>query len=80
MTDIEILKAMLRSRRFETKLSELFKNGVLYGTTHLNIGQEASHVGLIAGLDNADWIVPTHRCHGFNIATGYAGALAGQCT
>ncbi len=70
MTDIEILKAMLRSRRFETKLSELFKNGVLYGTTHLNIGQEASHVGLIAGLDNADWIVPTHRCHGFNIARG----------
>lgn len=70
MDEIEILKAMLRSRSFENKLSHMFKKGAFYGTTHLNIGQEASHVGLIAGLDDKDWIVPTHRCHGFNIARG----------
>lgn len=70
MDEIEILKAMLRSRSFENKLSHMFKKGAFYGTTHLNIGQEASHVGLIAGLDDKDWIVPTHRCHGFNIAKG----------
>lgn len=70
MDEIEILKAMLRSRSFENKLSLMFKKGAFYGTTHLNIGQEASHVGLIAGLDDKDWIVPTHRCHGFNIARG----------
>ena len=70
MDEVEILKAMLRSRSFEKKLSAMFKKGVFYGTTHLNIGQEASHVGLIAGLDDKDWIVPTHRCHGFNIARG----------
>ena len=70
MDEIEILKAMLRSRSFENKLSQMFKKGAFYGTTHLNIGQEASHVGLIAGLDDKDWIVPTHRCHGFNIARG----------
>ena len=70
MNEVEILKAMLRSRFFEAKLSDLFKEGVFYGTTHLSIGQEASHVGLIAGLDKSDWIVPTHRCHGFNIARG----------
>ena len=70
MYEIEILKAMLRSRSFENKLSHMFKKGAFYGTTHLNIGQEASHVGLIAGLDDKDWIVPTHRCHGFNIARG----------
>ena len=72
MNEVEILKAMLRSRFFEAKLSDLFKEGVFYGTTHLSIGQEASHVGLIAGLDRSDWIVPTHRCHGFNIARGTA--------
>lgn len=72
MNEVEILKAMLRSRFFEAKLSDLFKEGVFYGTTHLSIGQEASHVGLIAGLDKSDWIVPTHRCHGFNIARGTA--------
>ena len=70
MTDVEILKTMLLSRSFENKLSQKFKEGVFYGTTHLNIGQEASHVGLIAALDAKDWIVPTHRCHGFNIARG----------
>lgn len=70
MDEIEILKAMLRSRSFENKLSLMFMKGAFYGTTHLNIGQEASHVGLIAGLDDKDWIVPTHRCHGFNIARG----------
>ena len=28
---------------FEEKLQNLFAEGALYGTTHLNIGQEASH-------------------------------------
>ncbi len=61
---------MCISRAFEEKLECLFSEGALYGTTHLSIGQEASHVGLIAALDRCDYIVPTHRCHGFNIARG----------
>ena len=35
-----------------------------------DIGQEASHVGLCNALGDEDWIVPTHRCHGFNVARG----------
>lgn len=61
---------MLLSRYFEEKVASLFSQGVFYGTTHLNIGQEASHVGLVAGLEKKDWLVPTHRCHGFNVARG----------
>ena len=61
---------MYLSRFFEEKLQEEFSKGNLYGTTHLSIGQEASHVGLCAALEKGDWFVPTHRCHGFNIATG----------
>lgn len=67
---IDILKGMYLSRFFEEKLQNLFAEGALYGTTHLNIGQEASHFGLCLALDSADWIVPTHRTHGFNIAKG----------
>ena len=67
---LEVYRIMQRSRLFEQKLDVLFKAGVFYGTTHLGIGQEASHTGLVAGLDRRDWIVPTHRCHGFNIARG----------
>ncbi len=69
-SDIEIYRLMLRSRFFEEKVRELFTDGVLYGTTHLNIGQEASHTGLCLALEKEDWIVPTHRCHGFNVARG----------
>ena len=68
--ELETYALMLRSRLFEEKLRVLFSEGAFYGTTHLNIGQEGSHVGLIEGLDGHDWIVPTHRCHGYNIARG----------
>ena len=68
ITQVEVYKAMLRSRLFEEKVRRLFSEGGMYGTTHLNIGQEASHVGLCNALGDEDWIVPTHRCHGFNIA------------
>ncbi len=70
MDDLEIYFKMCLSRAFEEKIDALFKDGALHGTTHLSIGQEASHVGLIAALDKSDYIVPTHRCHGFNIAKG----------
>ncbi len=69
-SDTDILKGMYLSRFFEEKLQDLFDKGELYGTTHLNIGQEASHFGLCLALDEKDWIVPTHRTHGFNIAKG----------
>lgn len=65
-----ILYTMYLSRFFEEKLQEEFSLSHLYGTTHLSIGQEASHTGLVAAIEDGDWIVPTHRCHGFNIARG----------
>ena len=68
--NFSILEQMLLSRWFEQTLGELFKAKKLTGTTHLAIGQEACHVGLIAGLDDKDYIVPTHRCHGYNVARG----------
>lgn len=73
MTDSQSLKAlhlMLKSRIFEQHIVNLFASGKMHGTTHLNIGQEACQVGLALALKEGDWIVPTHRCHGYNIATG----------
>ncbi len=70
MDEKEILALLLRSRLFEEKINEEFRKGNLYGTTHLSIGQEASHTGLCLALKRGDWFVPTHRCHGFNIASG----------
>ncbi len=70
MDNLEILSLLIRSRLFEEKIDEEFKLGNLYGTTHLSIGQEASHTGLCLSLEKGDWFVPTHRCHGFNVASG----------
>ncbi len=70
MNEKEVITLLLRSRLFEEKTDEEFRKGNLYGTTHLSIGQEASHTGLCLALEKGDWFVPTHRCHGFNIASG----------
>lgn len=66
----DALRLMLDSRYFEEKTEELFKAGLIHGTTHLANGQEASQAGLCLALDKEDWIVPTHRCHGFTVCKG----------
>ncbi len=67
---LELFRQMLNSRFFEEKTEQLFKAGLIHGTTHLANGQEASQAGLCSALEDGDWIVPTHRCHGFTICRG----------
>jgi TPP-dependent pyruvate/acetoin dehydrogenase alpha subunit len=56
-------------RRFEETLLELFGSGVIAGTTHTYIGQEANAAGVIACLDRGrDVVVSNHRCHGHYLA------------
>lgn len=56
-------------RRFEETLLEMFSQGLLVGTTHTCIGQEADAVGVIDHLDPArDIVVSNHRCHGHFLA------------
>lgn len=71
MDYIDIYRTMVLSRTFEEYVESLFKRGLLYGTTHLSIGQEASETGLIKGLDiKKDYIVPTHRNHIYALSSG----------
>jgi TPP-dependent pyruvate/acetoin dehydrogenase alpha subunit len=71
-TDItlpEFHRRMYGIRRFEETLLEMFSQGLLVGTTHTCIGQEANAVGVIAHLDNErDIVVSNHRCHGHFLA------------
>jgi len=63
-------------RRFEQRLLELFEEGILNGTTHCCIGQEANAVGVIEQLGPDDHIFSNHRCHGHYLAkTGDALGL-----
>lgn len=63
-------KTMWDIRFFEEKVDEFFAKGMIHGTTHLCVGQEASAVGSCAVLEEEDKITSTHRGHGHCIAKG----------
>lgn len=76
MTDIsreillEIYKRMNEARAFENKVSYFFARGMVHGTTHLSIGQEASGVASCMALREDDYITSTHRGHSQVIGKG----------
>ena len=65
-----LYKQMLRCRRFEEKLYEVFYTRAMPGTMHQCTGQEAVAVGVCARLRKDDYITSTHRGHGQCIAKG----------
>jgi TPP-dependent pyruvate/acetoin dehydrogenase alpha subunit len=65
-----LLQKMCEIRYFEEKAEELYMRGLVHGTMHLSIGQEASSVGSIAPLRPDDLIIHHHRGHGHTIAKG----------
>lgn len=69
-TLIKLYRQMWLIRYFEEKVDDFFKQGLIYGTTHLCIGQEATAVGTCAVLEAGDKITSTHRGHGHCIAIG----------
>jgi TPP-dependent pyruvate/acetoin dehydrogenase alpha subunit len=64
------LKKMHLIRRFEETAEASYARGLIHGTMHLSIGQEASAVGAILPLRADDYILSTHRGHGHCIAKG----------
>jgi acetoin:2,6-dichlorophenolindophenol oxidoreductase subunit alpha len=67
---IDLLSQMERIRVFEETAEQLYTRGLIHGTMHLSIGQEATAVGAIAALAPADYILSTHRGHGHCLAKG----------
>jgi 2-oxoisovalerate dehydrogenase E1 component len=61
---------MIRIRRFDERVTELFKAGHVKGTAHSYVGEEAMATGACATLRRDDYIVGTHRGHGHCIAKG----------
>ncbi len=64
------LLTMWTIRRFEEAVDDLFARGLMHGTMHLSIGQEASATGACLALRTNDAITSTHRGHGHCIAKG----------
>ena len=66
----EVLRKMYLIRRFEEGAEEAYTRGLIHGTMHLSIGQEASALGICMPLTLEDQITSTHRGHGHCIAKG----------
>ncbi len=66
----ELLREMLRIRRFEEKAAELYSEGKIRGFLHLYVGEEAVAVGVMQALRPEDTVVATYREHGHAIARG----------
>jgi 2-oxoisovalerate dehydrogenase E1 component len=67
---VDQYRRMALIRRFEDRAAELFKEGVIFGTAHSCIGQEAIAVGAAGVMRETDYLVGHHRSHGHLIAAG----------
>lgn len=68
MNKKEVLYRMLLIRGMEQKIESLFSQGLLRGTTHCCIGQEAVPVAMSYLIDiDRDYLCSGHRAHGFSM-------------
>src|ERR1700735_32073 len=67
---LDLLRQMHEIRFFEQNLRRLFEEGLVRGSTHLSIGQEAVSVGVCSALGKGDTATCTYRGHGTTLAMG----------
>ena len=71
---IQVLESMyttmVKIRRFDERTTELFSAGLIKGTAHSYVGEEAVATAACANLREGDYITGTHRGHGHCIAKG----------
>jgi TPP-dependent pyruvate/acetoin dehydrogenase alpha subunit len=67
---LDLLRRMHEIRLFEQSLQRLFEQGLVRGSTHLGIGQEAVSVGICSALRDGDTASCTYRGHATALAMG----------
>lgn len=73
---LQLYERMLAIRMFEDKIHQAFQQGLVYGTTHLCQGQEATATGAVCTLREDDYLTYTYRGHGTVIARGLPAETA----
>jgi acetoin:2,6-dichlorophenolindophenol oxidoreductase subunit alpha len=69
-TRLRLYRLMVECRLFETRAQELFFEGLVRGTTHLGIGQEAVAAGFGAAMREDDYTFATYRGHNHALVRG----------
>jgi pyruvate dehydrogenase E1 component alpha subunit len=67
---LDLLRQMLRIRRFEEKSAELYSAMKIRGFLHLYVGEEAVAAGVMPAITLDDAVVSTYREHGHALARG----------
>lgn len=65
-----LLLQMMLIKEFEETAFRLYGQGLIHGTLHLCIGEEATGAGTCAALKQSDYLLVTHRGHGQALAKG----------
>ena len=66
----ELLARMTLIRRFEEEAGRQYQKAKAGGFLHLAVGEEATIVGTVAGMEDRDYLIGTYRTHGHAIARG----------
>ena len=66
----ELFEVMALIRAFETRVSELYRDGEIPGFVHTSLGQEGVAAGVGSALEDDDYLATTHRGHGHCVAKG----------
>jgi pyruvate dehydrogenase E1 component alpha subunit len=67
---IDFYRQMVLIRRFEEKTGEMYTRAKIGGYCHLNLGEEATIVGVMSALEERDYIFTNYREHGYALARG----------
>ena len=57
-------------RAFELRAAQMYQRAKIGGYCHLNLGEEATVVGLMGALEPHDYLFTTYREHGYALARG----------
>lgn len=63
-------RQMVLIRRFEERAAQGYTQAKIGGYCHLNLGEEATVVGLMAALRPSDYLFTNYREHGYALAKG----------
>ncbi len=78
-TRLSLYSGMVRARYFEAKAYDLFMQGLVKGTTHLGLGQEAVAAGFAEPMHVDDMTYCTYRGHNHTLLRGAPmGPLMGE--
>ncbi len=67
---LDFFKLMLKIRRFEEKVGQLYSMGLIGGFCHLYIGQEGVISGIEYASEEEDCFITGYRCHAHMVARG----------